>query len=212
MNEPTTAVKADLIVILKANDVVVAEVKDAALWQQVLAVINGDKADLGDAPVTTPPGKGSQIAGAAQGKEGTPLELLAQQLGIDPALIQGACSPSMDAPHMHLDPHCWEDMKRQLPLRGAGTIAPIVLAATLLALWFQKTGLGSPTQAQAKAVLGTIGISDPNASRSIQNASWLQSRAGGQVLLNPAEISKAVKLAKGFCSKDWSLWKEAAVN
>jgi hypothetical protein len=210
MSDSTTAVKADLIVVLKANDMVVAEVKDAALWQRILAVINGVKADLGAAAVTDPPSKDLRTPGVDLGKDTSPLDLLAQQVGIDPTLVQGACSPVTEAPHMHLDPHYWEVMRRQLPARGLGAVAPIVVSATLLALWFQKAGLGNPTQAQAKAVLSTINISDPNASRSIQNASWLQSRAGGQVVLNPAEISRAVKLAKCFCSKDWSLWKEAA--
>jgi hypothetical protein len=206
------AVKATLTVILKANDVVVAEVEDPALWQRVLTVIHGGKTDGGvdlagtktPAPLPTP-ASDANLSGATG-----PLGLMAQQLTLDAALVQGACSPQADPPYMHLDPHCWEEMKRQLPSRGSTAVAPIVTATTLLALWFQKSGLGNPTQAQAKAVLATINVTDPNASRSIQNTSWLQSRAGGQVVLNPAEISKAVKLSKCFCSKDWSAWKETA--
>ena len=142
----------------------------------------------------------------------SPVDLFAQQLGISVALVQGACSPTMEAPYMHLDLHCWEDMKRHLPSRGPLTVSPIVASATMLALWFHRAGLGNLTQAQAKAVLATINITDPNASRSIQNASWLQGRPGGQIVLNPAEISKAVKLAKCFCSKDWEPWKETATS
>lgn len=207
-----TAVKATLTVILKANDVVVAEVEDPVLWQRVLTVIHGGRVepgtDLGAARTADKlevPTQDARTGGGAG-----PLGLMAEQLGLELALLQGACSPQAEAPHMHLDPHCWEEMKRQLPSRGPITVAPIVAATTLLSLWFQKAGLGNPTQAQAKAVLATINITDPNASRSIQNASWLQSRAGGQVVLNPAEISKAVKLAKCFCTKDWSPWKESA--
>lgn len=206
-----TAVKAKLTVILKADEVVVAEVEDPVLWQHALTVIHGGKPEprtnLGVVGAAEKPQKPNG-AGAAEG-EG-PLGIMAEQLGLEPAVLQGACSPQAEAPYMHLDAHCWEEMKQQLPSRGALAVAPIVAATTLLALWFQKASLGNPTQAQAKAVLATINISDPNASRSIQNASWLQSRAGGQVVLNPAEISKAVKLAKCFCSKNWSAWKESA--
>ena len=138
------------------------------------------------------------------------LKELAQHLSVGPATVQGACSPTKTAPYMQLDLHCWEIMKKQLPQRGPTAVSPIVAAATLLALWFQRAGLGNPTQAQAKQVLATINLTDPNASRSIQNTSWLQGRAGGQIVLNPAEISKAIKLAKCFCSKDWSAWKETA--
>jgi hypothetical protein len=116
----------------------------------------------------------------------------------------------MEAPFMHLDPHCWEEMKKHVPQRGSIAIAPIVAAATLLALWFRAASLGNLTQAQAKQVLGTIHLTDPNASRSLKNTSWLQGRPGGQIVLNPAEISKAVKLAKCFCTKDWAAWKESA--
>jgi len=41
------SVKASLIITLKANDVVVAELEDAALWQRILAAINvGDSGAL----------------------------------------------------------------------------------------------------------------------------------------------------------------------
>lgn len=209
-----TAVKAKLTVILKADEVVVAEVEDPVLWQHALTVIHGGKPEL--------PGPNLGAASSADklqkpkdpgtDEEAGPLSIMAVQLGLDPAQLQGACSPQAEAPHMRLDAHCWEEMKQQLPSRGPLAVSPIVVATTLLALWFQKASLGTPTQAQAKAVLATINITDPNASRSIQNASWLQSRAGGQVVLNPAEISKAVKLAKCFCSKSWSAWKESATT
>jgi hypothetical protein len=101
-------------------------------------------------------------------------------------------------------------MKKQLGKRGPTAVSAIVAAATLLGLWFQKAELGNPTQAQAQGVLGTINITDKNASRSIQNTSWLQGRSGGQIVLNPAEISRAVRLAKCFCTKDWATWKEPA--
>jgi len=207
-------VKAVLTVILKADDVVVAEIEDGSLWQRVLTAINAGKSDIPTDPTpigaTTGAGLDALHQGTGRPVGGGAVDHLAQQLGIDAAVVQGACSPTSEAPYMHLDLHCWENMKKQLPKRGQTSVSPVVAAATLLALWFQKAGIGNPTQAQAKQVLAQINVSDPNASRSIQNTSWLQGRSGGQVLLNPAEISKAVKLAKCFCSKDWSSWKEQA--
>ena len=41
-----TAVKAKLMVILKADEVVVAEVEDPVLWQHALTVIHGGKPEL----------------------------------------------------------------------------------------------------------------------------------------------------------------------
>ncbi len=57
------------------------------------------------------------------------------------------------------------------------------------------------TQVQAQAVLNTINIRDKNASRGIRGATWLQNRPGREIVLNPAQVSRAVKLARCFCSK-----------
>ena len=212
-----SSVKAILSVILKANEVVVAEVEDATLWQNVLTAINSGISHLDPPPDQTKTDPNTLAGNPRAGFGGLnadsgPLGQLAQQLGLDTAFVQGACSPTTEAPYLHLDSHYWEEMKKQVPQRGPLSIAPIIAPATLIALWFGKANLGIATQAQAKAVLATINLEDPNASRSIQNTSWLQSRAGGQIVLNPAEISKAVKLAKCFCSKDWSAWKGTTVS
>jgi len=211
--EDEAPVKAALTVVLKANDVVVAEVKDSRLWQRVLSAINAGHSELesetdgagnGDDPL------GEESQNDTGSKPNDTVTGFAQYLGVTSDQLVGACSPSTNAPYLHLDSHCWEPMKKQLPERGALAVSPAVAAATLLVLWFKKAQLGNPTQAQAKDVLATIGLEDHNASRAIKNASWLQGRSGGQIVLNPAETSKAIKLGKCFCSKDWSPWKEAA--
>jgi hypothetical protein len=209
-----STVKANLSVILKADDVVVAEVNDAALWQRILAVINGGQFTLEPAAQNRNAGSANPLAEATSGNPGAPagapLDRLAAQLGVAPAVVEGACSPTMDAPYLQLDLHCWEAMKRKVPERGPGSVSPVNLAATLLALWFRSAGLGNPTQSQALAVLGTIGVSDKNPSRSIKNTSSLQGRPGGQIVLNPAAVSLAVRLARCFCTKDWSTWNVPA--
>jgi hypothetical protein len=209
-----TLVKAALTITLKANDVVVAEMEDASLWQQVLSAIHSGVPSLtgGHAAEYAHGGERGQIPTHSKGQMGAergaePIDLFSQQLGIEKARLEGACSPTTAQPYMHLDAHCWEEMKRQNPQRGKTTVAPIALAATLLALWSKKADIGIVTQAQARAVLATISVEDKNPSRSISNASWLQQRPG-QVVLNPAEISKAVKLAKCFCTKDWTTWTQ----
>jgi hypothetical protein len=210
---PKGPFKAKLAVILKANDVTVVEVEDANLWQQVFATINsgtlGVMSTLGstEGEVGT---SGAHLTTAVTGNTpvGKSTARLAQSLGIDNAIVDGACSPSGDAPYLRLDVHCWEQMRNQLPRTGGAAVAPITASATLLALWFREAGLGSATQSQAQAVLDTIGIRDQNPSRGIKNTDWLQSRAGGQIVLNPAAISKAILFAKCFCSKSWKEWKE----
>jgi hypothetical protein len=204
----TTAVKAKLSVVLKANELVIAEVEDAILWQDILTAINSGKSNLDSSKAPEEKKIEGQNGTPDKGKESDHIGKLATQLGITTDLVNGGCSPSNSAPYLHLDAHCWEAMKKALPSRGTSAIAPVVVAATLLGLWFQKTGLGNPTQAQAQEVLGTVNVTDKNSSRAIQNTSWLQGRTGGQIVLNPAEISKAIKLAKCFCTKQWAEWKE----
>jgi hypothetical protein len=205
-----TTVKAKLTVTLKADEVLVAEIEDAALWQSVLNAIHS-----GNTTVTlggAVPEKHGGLAGRTNGGTGLeanePLDRLAQEVGLDPPVVEGACAPTSTAPYMQLNKHNWEALRKQLPQRGPLAISPIVLASTLLALWFSTAGLGNPTQAQVLAVLKGIGVEDHNPSRGIRRATWLIPRGNGQVQLNAAEVSTAVRITKAFCSKDWEEWME----
>lgn len=123
----------------------------------------------------------------------------AQDIGVSVRDIKGACDPRTDVPYLTLDPRYWEALKRNTPARGRGAISPMALAATLIALWFRAAKLGTPTQAQAKAVLDTMDQEDKNPSRAIKISDWLQQKPGGGIALNPARITRAVQLARAFC-------------
>jgi len=214
-------VRAKLSVLLKADEVVVAETEDAVLWQKVLAAINGgselllnppNPAAASHTPTPTPAAASptpAAFAGTAM-VSNEPLARFAAQIGAEVDAVEGAFSPSDVAPYLHLDSHCWEAMKDQLPERGAAAIGPIALAGTVLALWLRSSSQTAATQALAQDVLGTIGLRDPNASRTVGRVPWLQTRAGGQLLINPASISRASLLARCFATKDWAAWKAAS--
>jgi hypothetical protein len=51
-------------------------------------------------------------------------------------------------------------------------------------------------------------MDDKNPSRGVRAAKWLIARPGGQIQLNAAEISTAIKLCKAFCSKSWDEWRK----
>jgi len=213
VERPMTSIKTALTVILKAGDVVVAEKEDAALWQQVLAAINngGQLSSSTVLPELSPQGPPNPNGGgltANGGDTNSPmLAKFAAEIGVAIEQLQAACDPVLSEPYIHLDVHKWEAMKKLLPVRGRGALSNIVVAATVLALWFRTAQLGNATQALAQGVLANIGASDANPSRGIQSASWLQTRAGGTVLLNPAEITKAKKLLQCFVTGDWTAWK-----
>lgn len=204
-----TAVKAKLTVTLKADEVTVAEVDDAPLWQRVLTAIQTGKTDL-----LLDNGGIDQLIDPSAGKRpprpagGDPIDKLAAEIGLDRAVVEGACSPTTDPPFLHLNAHCWQAMRKQLPVRG-GTYAlnAIAAASTLLALWVRAAGLPAATQAQALTILDQVGAEDKNPSRGVKRATWLNTRGRGQILLNPSEISDAVILARCFCSKSWTEWK-----
>jgi len=192
------ATKAKLKIILKANETIVAESDDAVLWGKILHTINN--------PLKEP--EGSTVVEEHDFVEehaGTAISRFAKTLGIAEALVKGALDPSTEEPYLHLNTHCWEAMTKGTPKRGPGALSPTGMAGTLLALWLRDSGLKvQANQALAAGVLATIGHIDKNPSRGIKNTKWLQARAGGVVILNPAEISAAIAIAKKFCTKNWS--------
>jgi hypothetical protein len=210
--------KARLAVVLKADDVVVAEAEDPLLWQRVLRAINAGTSELPDvketrnsngAAAATPNLSSPEADPNISGEADTPLGKLARQLGLAENLVRGACDPTTSEPYMQLDMHNWSAVKTQLPPRGASALSPIVVASTLLGLWLHAAGLGNPTQAQAQRVLNSINVYDKNPTRGLRGAPWLQPRPGGQVLINAAQVQRAILLAKCFCSQDWKPWKAA---
>lgn len=188
-------IKAELKIVLKANETVIAESSDPILWQNVLAAINTPSAG------STNENLGQSDKGSLLSAKG-PEQELAKEIGVSVEVLKGACSPSNDAPFIHLDKHHWEALKKGTPKRGPKAIAPIALAATLLILWKEKAKLGDSTKADSQKVLATIGLTGKNFSRAIGNCEWLQSR-NKAIVINPAQTSRAIALAKTYCTKEW---------
>jgi hypothetical protein len=198
--------KAKLIVVLKAGETIVAEVEDPILWQQVLTVINqGSSEAINVASKMTNEPKTADIGKKVLDSENSAMSRFAKSLGVSEDELVGAVSPSMEAPYLQLNHHCWEAMKKKTPSRGRGSLNATAVAGTLLSLWFKEADLGHPTQAQAGEVLDAINVKDPNPSRGIKNTKWLSPRRGGVILLNPAKISEAQLIAKEFCLKEWAV-------
>jgi hypothetical protein len=202
------AVKASLQFILKANNVVVAETSNAAVWQQALALITGSSKL--PAVVSGLLGKG-KLNGTAKtpaapssptAKVGSPTDSLARlavELGLDPAQIRAACNPSTVPPYFQLDLRAWEDFKRHLPPPGFNAVPQIVLATTLLALWFRRIDLGPVTIKQGQEALRTIGLRDKNPVRGLNHCPWLQ-LTGETVRLRPTKLPQALAVARAYCS------------
>jgi hypothetical protein len=197
-----TMKKAKLSIILKADSTTVAEVEDPLLWQQVLAAIQQGQGAT--AEILGGSGSGETKAETLGTRPNSPIARLSKAIGVSQQELVGAMDPSDEAPYLHLDVHCWEAMKKSTPSRGPGAMSAAALAGTLLCLWFREAGLGHPTQGQALEALNTISVSDANASRGIGRAKWLQARSGGAIVLNPAQISQAIGIAKSFCLKKWN--------
>jgi hypothetical protein len=200
------AVTANLKIQLMADSVLVAESEDALLWQRVFSAIQKGQgspgapqgADLDDEAERDDSGEQTDQPGANVVKGAASF---AKELGVSPDVLVGACAPSIQSPYIHMDDHHWEALKKNTPGRGPTAIPPAVMAATLLGLWFKHAGLaGGPTVLQCQAVLQTIDLRDRNAARALRHCSWLQNRKGS-VLVNPAERSRALRLAKAYCLK-----------
>ena len=194
------SMKAKLKVILKANETVVAESEDPKLWQNVLDAINNPVAQ-GETKAGVLKRDDVQGVKNYDQKTGSLQVLLAKEIGITLDELIGACSPSTEAPYITLDKHYWEALKKVTPQRGRNSIAPILVASTLLILWKEKAGMGKTTISEAQKVLGTINIRDKHAKRSISSCAFLQEK-GKYVNINPAITSKAISLAKAYCLKE----------
>ena len=203
----TTKVK--LKIILKAGNTLVAEVENPILWQKVLSAIHSSnsKSAQGVGDVLEEEDQFNEPKSKKKANE-TPIAQLATQIGVSENELKGAIDPTTESPYIHLDRHCWEALKKQTPQRGIGAISPVGLVGTLLSLWFTAADLGNPTQKHAHEVLNGIGINDKNPTRGIKSTNWLQGRQGGVIVLNPAQISKALSIAKSFCTKNWKPEKE----
>jgi hypothetical protein len=191
------AVKAQLNIQLYADSVLVAESSDHELWRRVFAAIQTGKAFTAD--------DDAELAVAASPKRSLsqdgPVAAFASELGVPENELVGACGPTTQAPYIHLDQRYWEALRNKTGSRGIDAIAPVALAATLLALWFKHGQIEGPLTIQhCQATLATISLRDQNAARSLRNAEWLQTR-NGALVINPAQWSQAVRIAKAYCLK-----------
>ncbi len=197
---------AKLTLVLKAGDAEVGESEDPALWHYVLGVVQTGEKFVPPSNTRGATGKGDSLNDNprddhdANDDVDEAVQRLARALKVSVAELQGGLSPSREPPYLHLNAHCWESFKKNLPPRGPSAISAAGLAGTMLALWIKEAKIdGQATQALTAQVLGTIDQRDPNASRSIGNTRWLQARAGGSFVVNPAQISKAQEVVRAFC-------------
>jgi hypothetical protein len=197
------SITAKLKVILKVDDAIVAESEDAKLWQAVFDSIR--KESLHEAI----PADDNSIDGLlrsqgigkdAQGSNDA-IQSFAQKLGVAREIVQGACSPSLEAPYIHLDKHHWEALKKVTPAHGKNAIAQIVISATILAVWKEHIKAPQTTRKEAEIALKSIGLEDKAIPRGLGNCEWLQVR-GDNIQIHPAHTSKAIALVRAYCQKD----------
>ena len=193
-------IKTKLKLKLFAGNVEVAESENVDLWQAAFEAINRGDAKLSGIANMNSSIENGGTAEYVRVSQDKAIESLSNSLGISTDEFEGACAPSKKPPYIHLDEQYWEVLKTNTPMRGRGAISSVVLSATLLSLWFKQAGLGQPSPAQAGKVERTINLEDKARTRSLKNCSWLQIRKG-KIGINPAEISKAILLAKAYCTK-----------
>ncbi|MEO7841003.1 MAG: hypothetical protein ABIU06_16810 [Anaerolineales bacterium] len=191
------SITAKLKVILLVDDAKIAESEDPKLWQAVFGAIRKE---------SLPEGSSFEqyaFEDLLQEREETkisadikePIPSFAQKIGTSIELFQGACSPSLEPPYIHLDKHHWEALKK------SATIAHIVISATILAVWKEHIKAPPATRKEAKIVLKTISLEDKSIPRGLGNCKWLQVR-GDNIQINPAYTSRAIELVRAYCEKE----------
>ncbi len=196
------AIKAQLKLVLLANDVVIAESEDSVIWQAAFQAIQGTDIDHVLGPAT--PSQDDAIGWVPE-EERTAILSMADELGIDAKNLLAACHPRMIAPYIFPNKHYWEAFKHQTAERGRTAVSNAVLAMTLLLLWAEKINLDRVTLRDGMAVLRAISARDDHASRAVENCSWLQKRSG-RIVLDPEKISRAIAVARAFCTRTSPEW------
>ncbi|PJZ45737.1 hypothetical protein [Leptospira brenneri] len=185
----SNTIKAGLKVTLFAGDTLVAESTDPVLWQSVLRAMSKKSSSLE-----------SENSGFIGNESEEPIVRMASRIGVLPAELVGALSPSKDEPFITLDMRYYEGFIKNFPARGPNSVNGTKLAATALCIWSQESQLGEIRVSNVDDVLATIHLNDKNTYRSISNTEWLRIRAG-IITINPAMISKAYDLLQKFCTK-----------
>ena len=198
------AIKATLRLILTADDVVVAESDDARIWQAAFQAIQG--ANVEQVLGTSAPDQDAGIDWVPE-EERAAILSLASDLGIEPQALLSACHPRMIAPYIFLNKRYWEAFKHQTAERGRTAVSNAVLAISLLLLWGEKINLERVALRDGMAVLKTISARDEHASRAVENCPWLQ-KTMGKIVLNPEKISRAIAVARAFCTQSAPEWSE----
>ncbi len=198
------AIKARLKLILTADDVVVAESDDATIWQAALQAIQGANVEQ---VLGTKPSREDDVPWVPE-EERSAILSLASDLSIEPQALLSACHPRMIAPYIFLNKRYWEAFKHQTAERGRTAVSNAVLAVTLLLLWGEKIHLERVALRDGMAVLRTISARDEHASRAVENCPWLQ-KTMGKIVINPEKISRAVAVARAFCTQSAPEWSDA---
>ena len=195
------AIKARLKLILKADDVTVAESEDPEIWKAAFEAIQSGLTGggLGKAD--------EELSEWVPEEERVAIRSFAAELGIEVKDVLASCHPRTMPPYLFLNRHHWEAFKRQTPERGRNSVSNAVLATTLLLLWAEKINLDRVALRDGMAVLRAISAGDEHASRAVENCTWLQ-RSAGRIVINPDEISKAIAVARAFCLQQAPTWPE----
>jgi hypothetical protein len=198
------AIKARLRLVLTADNVVVAESDDPNIWQAAFQAIQGANIEqvLGTKPIDQDEG----IDWVPE-EERSAILSLAGDLGIEPQALLSACHPRMIAPYIFLNKRYWEAFKHQTAERGRTAVSNAVLAISLLLLWGEKINLERVALRDGMAVLKVIAARDEHASRAVENCPWLQ-KTMGKIVLNPEKISRAIAVARAFCTQSAPDWGE----
>src|SRR6266498_3951073 len=113
------AVTATLRVQLLANEVIVAESDSSTLWHSVFQAMEKGEA-LGRVESRQQITEGRLPTKKVAGHEGAddPTDAFAHELGLDRDVIEGSCGPSGESPHIQLDKHHWEALRKNTGERG----------------------------------------------------------------------------------------------
>lgn len=129
-----------------------------------------------------------------------PVAALADEIGVGPADVESAFAPKQESPYVRVEKYYWNAFKKNTPGGGPSAISSGALVGTLMCLWFDQIDRDGPTKEEVVEATAVANIRDKRIDRSMNNCDWLRV-SGDRVAISPAQVDKAVRVARAFCLK-----------
>lgn len=196
--------KAKLTIKLYADDKLIAEIENAALWNRILSYDVDEPITLTQQGDTAGYMQVSENASADESElvgvvsiEKSLSAKIASDAGVSEDQVEGALSPECEDPFITIEHKNWSLYKKSLPAKGPKAYPDVVIAATLILICLRSTGTKEVSKKTVSRVVNEMGGNIKNAHRSYVNCEWIKVDSE-KLKLNPSKFNEALDVFVAF--------------